>query len=553
MNADPVPSRWATRIEGEFETVSTIPAEILSRIFQHVVDQPRAAHSLVPFNAGALDLLSISQVSSLFRQVAVSNPTLWALVPYLNGVGIEFLSLMLERSKNLPISLSFSEGFYLPNSGPIWQRILREYNRIASLWIVVEEKQSGFKAKLLLTVPAPGLKHCAIEFRGSRSVPFDFFVEHRIPPFNGCAPQLQSLAFINCHMAPHLYQFPRLQNISLCSSNHVDLSQSSFYRISMDDCLQWRNQAISLRVLTLCNSVSESTDWKALLLLPPLDLPLLEQLTVIGTAEVCRQLASLLRLQSQCSRKATIVYSGQQRSTTRDAVLGAEAAAMFIPTGVRYTECSLSVDGRQPRLSLAKEDGVDTVSFDIRELNFHLTGFIGRIITTPIISFMGFNPPNPCDVFMCWLWESLGLRLNSTLSFLERLHLSFDTAPFSPHVLSGVIGSMTNVTTINASHADAWESSWFLSAGHDSFPRLRCLGIPLDEETTAPVLRGLARFLLHREELESVVFRVSPTWVGALGYAADDVIRRAIAEIATDFPASVKVNWVEGGRESGLL
>lgn len=532
--------------------ISVLPCELLSKIFSRVVDQARTTPGHPPFSACATDLLAISHVCSLFRAVANDDPSLWAMVPFINGVSCQFLRLILTRSQELPLTLSVMEDETWPQSGQVWGQLLCDYKRVTSLRIEVAEDYDGIKAMLFLTLPVPRLEHCTIKFHGQRSIALDRFA-NPVLPFNGHVPSLRALDLINCTIPPKFFNFPGLTTISMCTVRYQSDFQSTL--ISPCEFLHWRGHFKFLRALTLSNSIraATSTEYDNVLLHSPIDLPVLEHVLIDDSLEVCRQMAGLLHFPSSCTRTIVIGFPRSQQFTIDDASRAAEVASAFIPPNVRYIECDLKMGSGRTSLHFGRgEIQADIVTFDVSELKFSAPGLLGLLIEVLSIPAMAVHNVGPSDAFLCWLWEALASQLRGVLDGLTKLHLSFGEYSTAPHILRDFLGAMNNIQTLETDRMDVWNNPCFLvSSNKPTFPRLRNLTLPLDGETTPSTVGRVSKFLADRTEIERVTFQANSEWVAKMGRAAVEDVCGALVHITQEFPVLVSVDWVDRRIEDG--
>ncbi|KAF6751277.1 hypothetical protein DFP72DRAFT_495675 [Ephemerocybe angulata] len=527
--------------------VSTLPSELLSKIFLEVVDHPFTSPRSLPFKAAAVDLLSISSASSTFRQVATHDSALWAKVPFLNGINRNLLDLILRRSQQQPLTLRFSEDSTLPGTVDIWSLIMTEYWRVAALYIEVAESFEGIKSKTLLVMRSPALQYCFVKFHGQRNVRLDDLISNNLPPFGGEAPVLRSLDLTNCSLSPILFTFPTLTDLTVtCEGDTTTIRPF----LLLQDCIQWRYQIHFLRSLKLVHCIlpCNVAKFHELLLGPPLHLPILEELVFAGSMEACYQLGSILRIPDECTRDVTVKFHRDRQYESPDANIAASASLVFIPTGVKYLECSVSIiEGAKAYLRLFRAGNkYETLSFDVAQLDFQIAGVISFLIAALSIPSLPIHPTSPTDLFLRLLFDGLSRQLGPTLSSIPSLHLSFGIQSPAPHILRGFLNSMARVQKLSVEHMDVWDNPCFLSYhAKGNFPRLKRLEVPLNESTTPATMIGLTAFLKHRIGMKGVLFKASHAWVAEMGYAAVEEVPTIVGSLTEHFPPSISVDWAE--------
>ncbi|RXW23248.1 hypothetical protein EST38_g2588 [Candolleomyces aberdarensis] len=526
-----------------------------SKIFAHTLEgQLTMLHTDNPlpitrphlFSSNAVNLFNISHVCALFREVALNNPGLWAMVSSLNGLSVDLLQAILRRSQAHPLTLSFSEDSTLPTGREIWHTIMPEYSRVAFLRIHVADGYPGAKLQALLTVPAPTLQHCTIQFSGKRNVCLDFFVPNTLRPFGGCCPQLQQLDLINCYIPPKHYRFPQLTSTSVrCDT--ILLPNISF--ISIKDCFEWRPQFKYLHHLVLRNSLEpvSETDLPNNLYLIPLDLPVLKTIDIVASPNTCHQLATILRLPPHCSRRITFLFPPDQRfSIVSSAKAAAGAAAMFVSPDVVYTGCALGMKDHHSflrLLSFGRE--IVTIKLDIYHLRIDCSNPISSVFKALAWPIAAFHEQVISDMFLYRFWDDMSSILRQALASLGVIHLFFDRHSPASHIFSPVLVRLSRVQTVVVYSSDVWTSRCFdYILCRSIFPRMKNLILPLDDSVTHAVSTSIARFLEERIKVDHLLFRVSAYQVELMGYAAPEEIRSKIGTICKDFPQSVELDWV---------
>ncbi|KAF6748666.1 hypothetical protein DFP72DRAFT_1074020 [Ephemerocybe angulata] len=475
-------------------SMPSMPTEILSKIFLQVVEHSFTTFRTLPFNAAAVDLLNISGTSSRFRQVAIHDPALWARVPFLNGISRPFLDLILRRSQRHPLTLRFLEDSTLPDTVDIWSLIMTEYARVAVLYIEVSEASDATKSKVLLMMRSPALQDCFVKFHGRRNVRLDDLISNTLPPFSDDAPALRSLHFINCNLSPNLYAFPKLTELSVACVG--DIITVRLFLLSIQDFFVLHDQFRLLHSLKLLNCIwpCRVAEFQALLLAtPPLDLPILEELDLAGSIEVCDQVGAIFHIPDECTRNVTVIFHRNRQFSALDANKAVNGASRFISPSVRYLGCSAAIGSGHSHLRLLKAGGkYDTLCFDVDQLNFQVGGVVSFLIASLSIPTLPFQAPSITDLFLRLLWDSLSRRLGHTLSSIPSLHLSFGAHSSGPHILHDFFDALQNVDKLIVERLDIWDNPCFLAYPvKEILPGLKSLEVPLDDGTTPASLAGL--------------------------------------------------------------
>ncbi|KAF6755616.1 hypothetical protein DFP72DRAFT_896112 [Ephemerocybe angulata] len=530
-------------------SITTVPPEILSRIFFFAVK--RSPLDLQrPFNVGALDLLHISHVCSLFREVTLNTPTLWALVPFINHAGCRFLALILKRSKRVPITVFLIEDAALSRFRyrNVCNRLLRSFGRITSLRVEVAEGYGGSNLLAMLSLSAPCLKECIVIFHGHRNVCLDFYIPRGRLAFGGNAPQLRTLHLINCYIHPELCDFPSLITTSI-SYGGIHKAHDPIPLMSIQEAFDWTHRFVSLQHLTIVDSIqsAEPLDFRDLMDLPPARLPHLKSFAITASPEVCHQIRSILYIPSTCSRVVHIVFLRHDEFRIHDAHRVAAVACAFVPSELVYTICSVDIRVRGSTLSLTGAGGAEVViAFYTHELNVQLSKLARHffdILCLPVLAAL--HKFVSSDIFLCRLWQSLASNLQSMLASVRTLCLSFDTRS-TPHILPAFSRALTGVATIVTDNLSAWNYLCFASpSGVMIFPNLQNIEVPLDDNVASTDVNGLATFIQWHGGVDLVSFRVKPQWLGRMGVAGSEEIRCIVATITTNFPPSVALDWVE--------
>ncbi|KAJ2921678.1 hypothetical protein H1R20_g15421, partial [Candolleomyces eurysporus] len=511
--------------------ISGFPSSVLSNVLTFLVNSCTSNNPSQP----AHDLLRVSHVDSHLRKACLGNPALWNQVLSLNGISPRFFSAIVERSGTLPLSLSVREDGSLSTGPEVWSLLMDILLRIRSLDVEVDEGYEGTKARFLLallTINAPALEECVIVFHGQRSVPLNCFIPH------GRTPRLRQLELINCFIPLDRCHFPQLASIAVRSINGEPTLPSPY------DCLRFHVQFRYLRQLVLWNAVQQSSTPNQIIRPPPVELPFLEALILLGSGAACKQLAEVFRIPSECNRSVTIQFPGDCQCTSADATAAALAACSFIPEDLKYTACLLESTSvvQALKFSTPSQKGTAKFSFLIgKSLDFPAFGPISFLLKAsayvPFISWLPGFAMTAQDAFLFTLWQSLSLTCNNALSSVDLLNLSFDGSSAAPHFLVPLFESMPNIAMVAAMVPQVYSNPSFLNitGRKELFPKLDTLGIPLNRSKAD--LTCLPQLLRHRQGIRNVLFYICPVWSGQ--------VRSTIQDLTKDFPENVEIGWME--------
>ncbi|KAF6751276.1 hypothetical protein DFP72DRAFT_495660 [Ephemerocybe angulata] len=545
----------ANDFKGTTTTLHLAP-EILSKVFYETL-QPfdSVDHRVNPAN-NALQLLDLTHVSSYFRQVAVSDGSLWAEVLYLNGVHADFFVAILERSRGYFISLCFMEDSSLLFDPCVWTRLLLNFNKVRRLQIGVGDSSGGATLKFILSFEAPFLEDLTIQWCGDRNACLDYF-EGRIlrQPFMNGAPRLRKLHLINCFFpSKHYSAFPNLANLSVMYIGDDD-NHDHPPLISILDLSEGLGRFNSLTTLTLSTGCIDPGDFESDIQQAPVHFPRLLRFNFMTTTAACRQLASILRLPAGCSRNIHLSFPPPPHPGVGvlDATSAAEAAALFVPSDVEFKRCVVGMaDDDEPFLRLIAL-GPSTpriaveMSFKLSDVAIHSLHPQNQLPTIHYFPGISTRTFTVTDIFLHQLCTTLSIILRKRLSVVSTLYVWFGCESPAVFIAVSLLRSMTNIHEIVSHASDLWANpsiQEFLS--WDNAPSLRTLIIPIDETVqSARVLAGISAILRSRSDIGGVIFRVRSATIAEMGYAAPDELRSLIRGISEGFPDTVSLDWVE--------
>ncbi|RXW18466.1 hypothetical protein EST38_g7392 [Candolleomyces aberdarensis] len=517
-------------------SISGLPLHVLSNVLTYLVDFSLGGNLSQP----AYELLSASHVNSQFREACLSHPALWNKVLSLNGIGSRLFEAIVERSGTLSLWLSLREDETLSTKPEVWKILMNNLFRLQFLYVEVNEAHEGIKTTFLLTlltVDAPALEECVIDFHGRRNVPLNCFVVH-------CrTPRLRRLRLINCFIPLDRCRFPRLSSIVMHSTDGEPVLSSPY------DRLRFHVQFRFLRRLVLWDAVQSITN--PILGPPPIELPILETFILLGNGAVCKQLAEVLRIPSGCNRSVTIHFPRDRECVSGDAVVAARAASLFIPNDVEYTACVLEASSTVQTLKLSALSRKPTIKINFlvnNSLRFRASGPIAFLIRAfagiPPISWLPGFSLTARDEFSFTLWQFLASVCNHTFSSVSLLTLFFDDSSPAPHFFVPLFESMLNVEMAAATAPQVYLNPSFINivGRQELFPKLTSLGVPLIGNVVD--LAYLPQLLWHRRGINHVIFYISPVWSAEMGHDDSDTIRAAGGNLVKEFPEGVEIEWL---------
>ncbi|KAJ3526941.1 hypothetical protein NMY22_g9970 [Coprinellus aureogranulatus] len=524
--------------------VRLIPFEVLAKIFAEVV-QPAPDPSVHPFNpcGRAVDLLSITHTCSYFRSVALKSPYLWSLVVFLDHP--DLLDTILTRSQTFPITLSFLEGEQTHVPPKSWNKLWSARGRIHSIRAHVAEGFSGAALRTILSLMSPNLEDLFVQFHGERHMPLKYI--YPAAPIVHVS-RLRRVRLINCFIpSPHAaILFPGLTHYRI-ERSAVELRSLPLSPIPLDIFFRQPATFRSLRVLALIEAIRpcmfDSVPRNAV------DLPLLENLVVGGSAAVCKQMAMVLRLQPQCSRRVNISFKHyQQHAITEDAEEAGASAAAFIDPRWTPIACSLSFKAGDlcVRLSASSlSTWTADFTFSIPELEVRDTRGTVNFLQSLVSPAAGIFPLSPRDTFFFRLCDHLARSLRKALGSATHVLLDMDPGSSFPYIFNPYFWYMKTVRSVTVESFQLWANHCLPSSLYRHFAGLRQLTAVVDSEPEEWPMRNLADFVdMIKDELEIVKFIVPRHTLDRFGYAVEEGIRSRIGTITKDFPLHIALQCV---------
>ncbi|KAF5342116.1 hypothetical protein D9611_001701 [Ephemerocybe angulata] len=525
-------------------TASSLPAEILGKIFHDMLDSFDSAEKHLYSADNAQALLKISRVSSYFREVVISDPSLWAKAPYINGIHEDFLPIILSRSEHCTLELSFMEDESLAKNPQLRSQITSHFKRVSRLQVELAVAYEGSVLQSLLSTSAQSLIECTILLLGDRNVPLEFFNGRVLGPFDNHAPILRSLNLVNCYLPPmHYSSFPSLSDISIQYIGD-QLLQDALPFMPAGDLFRWPAGFKYLRTLTLFNCIERPAFVALGASQVPVALPSLRCFILETSTEGCQHFAHALQLPTSCSRSITIIFP-QERQGLEDAYSAAHAASLFIPLDVRYKQCSVGTPSDPPYFRLIADRMVATLRFKLSQV--HLDELPEPVhLLIRMLCFPQTSSLTAKHIFLYQIWTAITSALTKPLSTIPILNLWFGKDSLAPCLLLELIQAMSRMEEVVFRTNDLLaHPSIQACLDRDNAPTLNKLEIPLDNESeNLKVKATLTEFLHHRREVKGVTFRVRDSTLAGLGYAAPDAIRNMIRNISEDFPNFVFVTWI---------
>ena len=518
--------------------ISMLPAELLSAIFEVSAEVPFHPLNFQRSRQSAFqDIISVSHVNLLFREISTKNPRLWANFPSLNIASEDFLASILERSSPLPFCLSYIEE---ANGLPInaWLVATRHTSRLKGFCVEIPGgvTANGIFAKSFLSLTLSQIERCIVVFQGFQNVrlfdPTDF-------P-NAVAPHLKNLYLTNCHISPQSNVFNHGQIASVGITYLAGLTgPDAPASILLTDCRLWSAQFASLKNLVLWNCVSGP------LLEEPttnrLHLPLLETLAVGAKFSVAARIASYLSLPPQCLRTINFLFPGTV--CTEDAQVAASAMPTFLTKEEVFQECHLSFDRLAPTVQCVRGKAMVFFRFHLNNVRTNIDPNIPSVFNSPC----AINTVTPVDIWNLALWEAVSSQLPTFTKSVWDLKVRFPpNNPFGPFILPSVIPAIPNISSLGFQFPKVY-------ATHSTVTRelvltkLEKLTLRLaDGDWTDAFKAGVVHFLQRRiatgSPLREVLLVMNHGLCRALGA---DGIRVMLAEVSEMLPAAVTVKWVE--------
>lgn len=531
------------------DAFSPFPVEILSEIFEStmVVDRDPYAH-LSSILTSTRSVIRISHVNRRFREVSLTNPRLWTMLPPLNNIHPDFVAVFLARSRNLPIWISFTEGVTLPSDTSMWELILTGLSRCSVLCIEVDRGWNGHVAKCLLTIDAPNLRKCIITFTGTRNVCLNFDGVRFRRPFNGHAPLLESITFTGCYIPSQYCSFPRLSSLSVYHLGEGPMQQSS---LSIHSRPFANSHSHLLRTLVLWNCFSVA-QLEREVVSPRIILPLLEDLTVCAPSPMCTRLADLLEYPEECICRVNISFPS--RISPSDAQQAAKGAASFIrdqesfrTVGIRISTagdtalCLARSDRRMVYMAFYFEDQDATACSDETEALLRLMN-VNTALPCPSIT--------PLDIVAFSLWEALSAIIRPRICSATRLHINFPEDPENglfPLLLRSFLFGIPRTVLAAFSPICIFSNIHFSRLLLDVLPDLYRVLISIDDEPTKKVKAGVVNFVNDRlrenRGITEVYFVVSLSFSYEMGYSRLQSLSSMLGEM--DFPYSTSVSFLD--------
>ncbi|RXW15760.1 hypothetical protein EST38_g10091 [Candolleomyces aberdarensis] len=527
------------------KTFSDFPSEILSKILSLLAEfSPSLSGG--SSRSAALDILCATHVNSSLRKVALAFPSLWRKILFLNGVHVDFFRAILDRSHSLPLCLSMKEDESLSTDTQLWSLLINVVPRLGSIHFEVGESYPGTRTKFLLTlltVQAPVLEECSVSFLGQRAVRLNCFIlDDASLPGGSRTPRLRRLELTNCFIPFDRCRLPQLSSITMRAINCEPV-------VGCEGIFLSHPQFRHLRQLVLWNSIQLMSNLNSFS--QPIELPVLETFALLASGAVCKQLATILHIPSQCERTVTLLFPSQRDCTLGDAKDAAIAGSLFIAQDVAYTACALDMNDMAQSLKLSTHscESKTRVYFIVNNsLRFERFGPVSSLLRAfaniPLYSWVSGFETTPKDTFSFFLWEFLASACKKPLASPSLLNISFGASSAAPYIFSPLFDLMTRVEMIAPTIPQPYANASFihLIESPARFPQLQSLGVPLNRKVID--LSYIPQLLRQRVQIEKVVFCVSTTWLERAGYDRD-AVRSDIVDGTRVFPTWVDVDWLE--------
>ncbi|KAF6745576.1 hypothetical protein DFP72DRAFT_1077354 [Ephemerocybe angulata] len=507
--------------------ICDMPIEILSKVFLDTLDPLDAVDPVFNPSSNAVTLLNISHASSFLREAVIGDSSLWAVVPYLNGIHTDFLKAILERSQQTAINLTLLDDGRVWEADENWNEARWHFDRISKLHIEVDPISEGFILHTFLSRPAPSLTECRIHFVGFRNVPLNKLLNSRDPRlFDDDAPHLHTLKLTNCWIRPkHYSSLPSLRQVAVQSQYNSDRAYREGHSfMALEDLLgghSLANSFIYLQDLALINCIQHSDRPEGPTFQQPIHLPSLERFTLETTIGDCHQLATNFRLPKTCSRIITSTSHRHRQLKLEDASAAGVALSLFVPSDAPNTHCAVGTSDLTPFLRF-------TNSYSTVTLRLRLPG--------------RKDPHFDAHMFLVEVGMALAPALGTRVSTISTVHLQFEKLSPSSGLLLPLLRLM-DVKEITSQSSELWADPCIQAlARHENVPSLRKLQMPLEDSICeAEDLAGVSRFLRSREDVQEIVFQVD---LSRLGDMEHDEMDSVIRDLTRNFPSTVDLKWV---------
>ncbi|EAU86948.2 hypothetical protein CC1G_09805 [Coprinopsis cinerea okayama7 len=265
IHAQETETRKLKRQRNKLVAIARLPPEVLGRIFLFHRD-----HMLVtPSSKRTLFWISVTHVSHVWRNVALSCPQLWSII-HLDRMNPFLTSLFFERSKKAPLSIKITEK-PVGAEKILIRSLLAEPDRLRSL-----EVRSGKYEELiqpLSTVAAPLLEKFIYAPASGRAS------HNTLNVFSGGTPRLRHLELCDRTSPWTSNLFTGLTVIKVKITSRVAFDSPAFIR-AMKSCPTLRHLSIRQAHSNLSATSHVET----------VPLPQLEDLDLLVSIQHCMQL-----------------------------------------------------------------------------------------------------------------------------------------------------------------------------------------------------------------------------------------------------------------------
>ncbi|KAF6756960.1 hypothetical protein DFP72DRAFT_264665 [Ephemerocybe angulata] len=228
--------------------VRKLPAELLSMIFTEAIEQRSNPSLNVRPSNPTVNLISISNVSQRWRNIASGIPALWASSIDPTRLTQKNLARFLENSKTKDLRIKGSVGTYYKMYYGLdtqqWKTAFDMMHRIAELDVQIDGKIEADIAESLadaLAIPAPRLRRLSLQSSSSNDEPIQIpFIRYDgvyRPLFANVAPLLEHIDFQNVNF--EYTSNTVAPTLALPSLRTFAIRMPGEHRVDVEGCVEW--------------------------------------------------------------------------------------------------------------------------------------------------------------------------------------------------------------------------------------------------------------------------------------------------------------------------
>ncbi|KAF6743759.1 hypothetical protein DFP72DRAFT_1079579 [Ephemerocybe angulata] len=465
--------------------------DLLSTIFQFCVDplNREAPNSLA---AESSALRSIHHVNRRWREVALGCPVLWGKAIDPDSCGVQWLDLVLRRSKKAPIFIvsKAPEAHVAPaKSMEKWKLLTDNFDRCVYLYALLGPGRSESGVYEVLWKGSASLKRCIIKSELSQApthLPgFGQWQGIILQPrsvgsralFDGQAPNLQELKLVNCHLDS------RKRPVSLPSLRSVSMLTLSTPHT------QWMSGSVVLRSLfltvlppwNLSSASGESRTRTAL--------PALQQLHITTGIAGGTEILDSIDTTDMCDFSLAITFPSFPPATTGDVTAFWDALFRHFWSST-FTSIAVKYDGAVSYFrATTSANRVLQVIMDTTHarLDYNSSEF----------SFLPTIPEvyqSPLQLSSYISWYTMVKRFSPTMTCVKTLEVDVIQNRSFPLDTMFLVSKLPAVETLRMQHSTTTDPTWYKilmvrygdeSQGKDGrlpamLPKLQLLELPQD-------------------------------------------------------------------------